>query len=98
MLRRSLRHMVRYPSLTVMLIGMPIVFLLLFVYVLGGTLGAGLGNGGGSRADYVAYIAPGIIIVTVLAAGQGTAISVAMDMTGGIIARFRTLHIAAPRC
>jgi len=94
MLRRSLRHMVRYPSMTVMLIGMPIVFLLLFVYVLGGTLGAGLGPGGGSRADYVAYIAPGIIVVTVLAAVQGTAISVAMDMTAGIIARFRTMAIA----
>ena len=41
MLRRQLRHMIRYPSLTAMLVGMPVVFLLLFVYVFGGTLGAG---------------------------------------------------------
>ena len=44
MLRRNLRHMLRYPSMTLMLVGMPIVFLLLFVYVFGGTLGAGLGG------------------------------------------------------
>jgi len=31
MLRRNLKHMQRYPSLTVMLIGQPIVILLLFV-------------------------------------------------------------------
>ena len=44
MLRRNLRHMLRYPSMTVLLVGMPVVFLLLFVYVFGGTLGAGLGG------------------------------------------------------
>jgi ABC-2 type transport system permease protein len=91
MLRRQLRHMLRYPSLTVMLIGMPIVFLLLFVYVFGGTLGAGLS---GSRADYVDYVTPAILLITVAAVAQGTAISVAMDMTEGIIARFRTMAIA----
>ena len=45
MLRRQLRHMLRYPSMTLMLVGMPVVFLLLFVYVFGGTMGAGLGGG-----------------------------------------------------
>ena len=94
MLRRSLRHMQRYPSLTVMLAGMPVVFLLLFVYVFGGTLGDGLGGTSGGRAAYVNYVAPGILLMTVAAAAQGTAISVAMDMTEGIIARFRTMNIA----
>ncbi|WP_092804706.1 ABC transporter permease [Rhodococcus globerulus] len=95
MLRRSIRHIVRYPSMTVMLVGMPVVFLLLFVYVLGGTLGNGLtpGGGGGGRAEYVNYVAPAIILMTVAAAAQGTAISVATDMTAGIIARFRTMAI-----
>ena len=59
MLRRNLRHMLRYPSMTLMLVGMPVVFLLLFVYVFGGTLGAGLGGAAGGRADYVNYVAPG---------------------------------------
>ena len=44
MLRRNLRRLQRYPSLTLLLVGMPIVFLLLFVYVFGGQLGHGLGN------------------------------------------------------
>ena len=44
MLRRNLRRMRRYPSLTVFIAGTPVVFLLLFVYVFGGTLGAGLGR------------------------------------------------------
>jgi hypothetical protein len=37
---------------------------------------------------------PGILLITVAAAAQGTAISVAMDMTAGIIDRFRTMAIA----
>ncbi|MGI8628150.1 MAG: ABC transporter permease [Geodermatophilaceae bacterium] len=38
--------------------------------------------------------APGIILMTVAAAAQGTAISVAMDMTEGIVPRFRTMAIS----
>jgi len=91
MLRRNLKHMIRYPSMTFMLVGMPIIFMLLFVYVLGGTLGAGIG---GDRSAYANYIAPAIIIMTITATVQGTAISIAMDMTEGVIARFRTMHIA----
>jgi ABC-2 type transport system permease protein len=98
MLRRNLRRLVRYPSMTLMLVGMPIVFLLLFVYVFGGQLGAGLGHGlnGGhaGRAGYLDYVTPGILLMTVAAAVQGTAIVVAMDMTAGIIDRFRTMAIA----
>lgn len=94
MLRRDLKHMIRYPSVTVLLIGMPVVFLLLFVYVLGGTLGNGLGEGPGGRAAYLDYVVPGILVITICAVAQGTAISVAMDMTEGIIARFRTMAIS----
>jgi ABC-2 type transport system permease protein len=98
MLRRQLKHLLRYPSMTVLLLGMPVVFLLLFVYVFGGQLGAGLGHehlaGHGSRATYLNFVVPGILLMTVAAAANGTAILVAMDMTGGIVARFRTMSIA----
>lgn len=94
MLRRNLRHMRRYPSLTLFIAGVPVVFLLLFVYVFGGTLGAGLGGVSGGRDAYVAYVIPGILLMTVAGAAQGTAISVAMDMTEGIVARFRTMAIS----
>jgi ABC-2 type transport system permease protein len=92
MLRRSLRHMLRYPSMTFMIAGMPVVFLLLFVYVFGGALGAGIAAGG--RADYVNYVTPGIALMTVAGCATGTAVSVAMDMTEGIVARFRTMAIS----
>ncbi|MBW0106451.1 ABC transporter permease, partial [Pseudonocardia sp. KRD291] len=95
MTRRSLRHIARYPSLTVLLVGFPVVFLLLFVFVFGGTLGAGLaGASGGGRAAYLAYLTPGILLVAVTSAAQGTAITVATDMTEGIVARFRTMSIS----
>jgi ABC-2 type transport system permease protein len=93
MLRRNLKHQLRYPSMTLMLVGMPIVLLLLFVYVFGGQLGAGLGAHQG-RSAYLDYVVPGLLLVTVAAAVQGTSIMVAMDMTGGIIDRFRTMAIA----
>lgn len=95
MLGRQLRHMLRYPSLTMVLVGMPVVFLLLFVYVFGETLGAGLGGVPGGRAEYLAYVIPGMLAVTVVAcSGSAPAILVAMDMTEGIAARFRTMSIS----
>lgn len=96
MLRRNLLHWIRYPSLAIMLVAQPIVFLLLFVYVFGGTMGAGLPGvpGGGDRGDYLNYVTPGILVIAVASVALGTAIEVALDMTGGIIARFRTMDIA----
>ncbi len=95
MLRRNLRHLQRYPSLALFPILLPVVFLLLFVYVFGGTLGNGLAGGGGRNA-YANFITPGVLIFTVAGAVQITAISVAKDMTEGIIARFKTMRIWRP--
>jgi ABC-2 type transport system permease protein len=94
MLRRSFRRMRRYPSLTLFMALIPILLLLLFAFVFGGTMGAGLGVPGGGREAYIAYVMPGILLLTVVGTGQGIAISVAMDMSAGIIARFRTMAIA----
>jgi ABC-2 type transport system permease protein len=94
MIRRQLRHMQRYPNLTLSIALTPIIFLLLFVYVFGGTLGNGLGGPSGGRAVYVNYVIPGILLMMVTAGAMGTAISVAMDMIEGIVARFKTMAIA----
>jgi ABC-2 type transport system permease protein len=92
MLRRNLKHAVRYPAVTFVVFAIPVVILLLFVYVFGGTLGAGLGGSGGG-GDYVDYVVPGILLMAIAGSSQGTAIAVSMDMTEGIIARFRTMGI-----
>ncbi|MGW0910021.1 ABC transporter permease [Streptomyces sp. NPDC002853] len=93
MLRRNLLHARRYPSLTLNILLTPIVLLLLFVYVFGDTMSAGIGGSGADRADYVAYLVPGILLMTIGATPAGTAVSVSMDMTEGIIARFRMMDI-----
>lgn len=94
MLRRNLRHAQRYPSMTLSAVLMPIVILLLFVGVLGDTLGAGLGRAAAGGAGYVHYVAPGIILMTVASGCLSTSVSVCVDMTGGIINRFRTMAIS----
>ena len=93
MLGRNLRHMRRYPVFLFMA-AIPIVFLLLFVYVFGGTLGAGIAGVSGGRADYLAYVTPAIFLMTIAGSATGTSVAVATDMTEGIVARFRTMSIS----
>ncbi|HET9170092.1 MAG TPA: ABC transporter permease [Actinospica sp.] len=92
LLRRNLRHTVRYPSMTLGSVFGPVIMLLLFVGVLGKTLGKGLaaGTGGG----YIGYIAPGIIITAVASGSMATAVAVCVDMTEGIVDRLRTMPIS----
>ncbi|MFJ9536551.1 ABC transporter permease [Streptomyces sp. NPDC101225] len=92
MLRRNLLHARRYPSLTLNLLLTPVMLLLLFVYIFGNAMSAGLGAGA-DRADYIAYLVPGLLLMTVGSTTIGTAVSVSNDMTEGIIARFRTMAI-----
>ncbi|GGE90728.1 ABC transporter permease [Mycetocola zhadangensis] len=96
MMRRNLLHMIRYPGLSVFTILGPVVILLMFVYVFGGTLGAGLPgvDPAGGREAYIAYVMPGILLITIAGSAGGTATTVSMDMTEGITARFRSMAIS----
>ncbi|MFC8668843.1 ABC transporter permease [Streptomyces sp. NPDC057199] len=97
MLRRNLLHARRYPSLTLNLLLTPIMLLLLFVYVFGDTMSAGIGGSGGpDRSAYIAYLVPGLLLMTIGSTTIGTAVSVSNDMSEGIIARFRTMAIHRP--
>ncbi|MFE1117188.1 ABC transporter permease [Streptomyces rochei] len=93
MLRRNLLHARRYPSATLNLLLTPVMMLLLFVYVFGDAMSAGLGGSGADRSDYVAYIVPGILLMTVGSTTIGAAVYMAIDLTEGVIARFRTMSI-----
>jgi ABC-2 type transport system permease protein len=88
MLRRNLLHARRYPSLTLNLLLTPVMLLLLFVYIFGGAM-----SGGAGRSAYIAYLVPGILLMTIGSTTIGTAVSVSTDMSEGIIARFRTMAI-----
>ncbi|MBA2811852.1 ABC transporter permease [Streptomyces sp. KM273126] len=92
MLRRNLLHARRYPSMTLNLLLTPIMLLLLFVYIFGDVMSAGIG-GAADRSEYIAYIVPGILMMTIGCTVVGAAVSVSMDMTEGIIARFRTMAV-----
>ncbi|TDC23099.1 ABC transporter permease [Streptomyces sp. 8K308] len=94
MLRRNLLHARRYPSLTLNLLLTPVMLLLLFVYIFGDAMSAGIG--GGDRSDYIAYLVPGLLLMTIGSTTIGTAVSVSTDMTEGIVARFRTMAIHRP--
>ncbi|MFD8942005.1 ABC transporter permease [Streptomyces californicus] len=93
MLRRNLLHARRYPSLTLNLLLTPVMLLLLFVYIFGDVMSAGIGGEGADHATYIAYIVPGLLMLTIGSTVIGTAVSVSNDMTEGIIARFRTMAI-----
>lgn len=93
MLRRNLLHAWRYPSGTLNLLLTPIMMLLLFVYIFGDVMSAGIGGGGADRSEYIAYIVPGLLMMTIGSTVIGAAVSVSMDMTQGLIARFRTMAV-----
>jgi len=91
MLRRDVRHSLRNVSIVFVLL-VPVIMLLLFNYVFGGAIGAGLG--GIAHGAYINYLTPGILIMTVGSGCSATALNLCMEMSEGIIARFRTMAIA----
>ena len=95
MLRRNLRHVAALPGRRRSTrSGIPVVLLLLFVLRLRRHARRRPARRSGGRGDYVDYLAPGHPPARASSgAAQSTAIAVAMDMTEGIIARFRTMAI-----
>ena len=90
MLRRDFRHLRRYPVMTISGVVTPTVMLLLFAFVFGGAIKASLGG----DASYVNYLVPGILMMTLGSGCAATAVGVNMDMTEGIVARFRIMAIS----
>ena len=95
LLRRNLKNNLRYPTSAIAIVGIPVLFLLLFVYVFGGALGAAVAGGHGT-GHYVNYVLPGLIVMTAATGSLGASVSASVDMTEGIIARFRTMAIFRP--
>ena len=87
LLGRSLRHITRSPDTIITTAIMPIAFMLLFVYVLGGAIKHGTGA-------YVTYLLPGILLITIASGISYTALRLFTDMQGGIFQRFQSMPIA----
>lgn len=89
MLRRNLVRAKRYPGMTFGLIIMPVILMLMFNYIFGGALKTATGS-----SHYIDYLTPGMMLMIPAYMVVGVAVSVATDMTKGIVNRFRTMHIA----
>ena len=85
--KRSLRHVLRSPDTIVTTALAPIAMLLLFVYVLGGAINIGGGN-------YVDYLLPGVLLITIASGIAYTALRLFTDVSGGIFERFQSMPIA----
>lgn len=88
---RSLTHIVRSPDTIITTALMPIAFLLLFVFVLGGAIDTGGGAGSGG---YVDYLLPGILLITIVSGISYTAYRLFLDLQSGVLERFQSLPIA----
>jgi ABC-2 type transport system permease protein len=95
MLRRDVRHSLRYPMMTISGLMVPVVVLLLFDGVFGHTLRGGLGAAVGT-GGYVGFVAPGVLLMAAGGTAEATAININTDMGEGIIDRFRTMPIWRP--
>jgi ABC transporter DrrB family efflux protein len=84
---RSYKHHVRVPSLIVFSTITPLIFLLLFRYVLGGSVTI-------PGVDYVDYLVPGVVVQAIAFGATQTGVGLALDVGRGITDRFRSLPIA----
>lgn len=87
LLGRSLRHIGRSPDTIITTAFMPIAFMLLFVYVLGGAIETGTDS-------YVTYLLPGILVITIASGISYTAYRLFLDLQTGIFERFQSMPIA----
>lgn len=87
LLGRSLRHIARSLDTIITTAIMPIAFMLLFVYVLGGAIEHGSGS-------YVTYLLPGILLITIASGISYTAYRLFLDMKSGIFERFHSMPIS----
>jgi ABC-2 type transport system permease protein len=86
MMGRGLRLARRNVDAVVTGLILPVMLLFVFVYLFGGAIR--------SSIDYVDYVVPGVILISVSMGAATTAISVNHDMMAGIIDRFRSMDIS----
>ena len=86
LLGRSMRHITRSLDTILSVSIMPIALMLLFVYVFGGAIDSG-------SDQYVNYLLPGILLITIAMGISYTAFRLFTDMQSGIFERFQSMPI-----
>ena len=86
---RALLKIKHVPEQLLDVIGLPILFTLLFTYLFGGALA-------GSTGDYLQHLLPGTLTMTLLLVSVYTGVGLNTDIAKGIFDRFRTLPIWRP--
>ena len=87
LLGRSLRHILRSPDTIITTAVTPVAMLLLFVYVFGGAIDTG-------GEEYVDYLLPGILLITIASGIAYTAYRLFTDVSSGLFERFQSMPIA----
>jgi ABC transporter DrrB family efflux protein len=85
--KRNIIGMTRRPQLLAFATIQPVLFVLMFRYVFGGSIQV-------PGVSYTNYLMAGIFVTTVLFGSQNTAIGMAEDLQNGLIERFRSLVMA----
>jgi ABC-2 type transport system permease protein len=83
---RTMRHVTRSPDTIITTAIMPIAIMLLFVYVFGGAIDTNTRN-------YVDYMLPGILLITIASGIAYTAVRLFTDLKSGIFERFQSMPI-----
>ena len=90
--KRNLIKLTRTPEQFIDVTLQPIIFLVLFYYVLGGALGGSLGHGG-SRHEYLEFLLPGLLAQTIAMSSISIGQNMNADIEKGVFDRFRSLPI-----
>lgn len=86
---RSLKHVTRSLDTVITTAVTPIAIMLMFVYVFGGAIDTG-------QVEYVDYMLPGILLITIASGVAYTAVRLFTDLSSGIFERFQSMPIARP--
>ncbi|MCS0602438.1 ABC transporter permease [Streptomyces sp. LP11] len=89
--KRNLIRMTRIPEMVIFGLIQPIMFVVLFTYVFGGSMKIGAST---SATDYKNFLMAGIFAQTVTFATAGSGAGIADDMHKGLVDRFRSLPMA----
>ena len=86
MTRRELAHWARQPVQVLVGLVFPVMLLLMFGYLVGG--------GRDVAGDYVDFLVPGMLVLTMAFGLEGTMLAVTQDLNKGVIDRFRSMPMA----